>query len=111
MTYRGKEKVSEYATEVVQTRRSTVEIDSETEYDSDDDSDYQSDKSFHFVEKHVERYPMYDETTHWRLRKPKVGEKYVSVAQFKECLTYYALANGFSLWLNESKISERIIEQ
>ncbi|GJZ40930.1 hypothetical protein Tco_0587816 [Tanacetum coccineum] len=27
------------------------------------------------VEKHVERYPMYDETTHWRLRKPKVGEK------------------------------------
>ncbi|GJX13912.1 hypothetical protein Tco_0205670 [Tanacetum coccineum] len=45
---------------------------------------------------------MYDETTHWRLRKPKVGEKYVSVAQFKECLTYYALANGFSLWLNET---------
>ncbi|GKA12124.1 multidrug resistance-associated protein 5 [Tanacetum coccineum] len=41
---------------------------------------------------------MYDETTHWRLRKPKVGEKYVSVAQFKECLTYYALANGFFLW-------------
>ncbi|GKB66531.1 hypothetical protein Tco_0927943 [Tanacetum coccineum] len=24
---------------------------------------------FIFVEKHVERYPMYDETTHWRLRK------------------------------------------
>ncbi|GJV01946.1 hypothetical protein Tco_1335515 [Tanacetum coccineum] len=46
------------------------------------------------VEKHVERYPMYDETTHWRLRKPK----YVSVSLFKECLTYYALANGFSLW-------------
>ncbi|GJX56105.1 hypothetical protein Tco_0286002, partial [Tanacetum coccineum] len=49
------------------------------------------------IEKHVERYPMYDETTHWRLRKTKVGEKYVSVAQFKECLTYYALENGFSL--------------
>nr|GEY07283.1 multidrug resistance-associated protein 5 [Tanacetum cinerariifolium] len=30
---------------------------------------------FIFVEKHVEKYPMYDETTHWRLRKPKVGEK------------------------------------
>ncbi|GJX17110.1 hypothetical protein Tco_0217942, partial [Tanacetum coccineum] len=54
------------------------------------------------VEKHMERYPMYDETTHWRLRKPKVGEKYVSVAQFKECLTYYALANGFSLWYERS---------
>nr|GEW65028.1 pentatricopeptide repeat-containing protein [Tanacetum cinerariifolium] len=50
------------------------------------------------IKKHMERYPMYDETTHWRLRKPKVGEKYVSVAQFKKCLTYYALANGFCLW-------------
>ncbi|GKA47951.1 pentatricopeptide repeat-containing protein [Tanacetum coccineum] len=50
---------------------------------------------------------MYDETTHWRLKKPKlkayeVGEKYVSVAQFKECVTYYALANGFSLWYERS---------
>ncbi|GJX64302.1 multidrug resistance-associated protein 5 [Tanacetum coccineum] len=36
------------------------------------------------------------------LRKPKVGEKYTSVAQFKECLTYYALANGFSLWYERS---------
>ncbi|GKB84109.1 hypothetical protein Tco_0956381 [Tanacetum coccineum] len=26
---------------------------------------------FILVEKHVERYLMYDETTHWRLRKPK----------------------------------------
>ncbi|GJR93133.1 hypothetical protein Tco_0265307 [Tanacetum coccineum] len=54
------------------------------------------------IEKHVERYPMYDETTHWRLRKTKVGEKYISVAQFKECRTYYALANGFSLWYEMS---------
>ncbi|GJY38192.1 hypothetical protein Tco_0424556, partial [Tanacetum coccineum] len=37
-------KVSQDATEVVETRRSTTEIDSETEYDSDDDSDYQLDK-------------------------------------------------------------------
>ncbi|GKD14370.1 hypothetical protein Tco_1198777, partial [Tanacetum coccineum] len=57
---------------------------------------------FTSVEKHVERYPMYDETTHWRLRKPKVGEKYVTVDQFKECLTYYALENGFSLWYERS---------
>ncbi|GJY99527.1 multidrug resistance-associated protein 5 [Tanacetum coccineum] len=100
--------------EVVKARRSMVESDSESEYDSDDDSDYQSDNlktadkdgisedPFIFVEKHVERYPMYDETTHWRLKKPKVGEKYVSVAQFKECLTYYDLANGFSLWYERS---------
>ncbi|GKD50920.1 multidrug resistance-associated protein 5 [Tanacetum coccineum] len=56
---------------------------------------------FIYVEKHMERYPMYDETTHRKLRKPKVGEKYVSVAQFKECVTYYALENGFSLWLSD----------
>ncbi|GJZ30287.1 multidrug resistance-associated protein 5 [Tanacetum coccineum] len=64
------------------------------------DKDGITEDPFISVEKHVERYPMYDETTHWRLRKPKVGEKYTSVAQFKECLTYYALANGFSLWAN-----------
>ncbi|GJU90753.1 hypothetical protein Tco_1303176 [Tanacetum coccineum] len=31
--------------------------------------------TFISVEKHMERYPMYDETTHSRLRKPNVGEK------------------------------------
>ncbi|GJX61545.1 hypothetical protein Tco_0294445 [Tanacetum coccineum] len=180
---KGKEKVSEDASDVVETRRCTVEVNSETEYESDDDSDYQSDKLVdylspdedelielknrmkanrkaqakakdkpdeemnepnkensmptdnvrgetfeehdiymnellkslktadkdgitedHFisVEKYVERYPMYDETTHQRLRKPQVGEKYTSVAQFKECLTYYASENSFSLWLERS---------
>nr|GEX01647.1 pentatricopeptide repeat-containing protein [Tanacetum cinerariifolium] len=36
-----------------------------------------------------------DEIVDWA--KMKVGEKYVS--EFKECLTYYALANDFSLWV------------
>ncbi|GKC94686.1 multidrug resistance-associated protein 5, partial [Tanacetum coccineum] len=40
--------------------------------------------------------------------KPKVGEKYTSVAQFKECLTYYALENGFSLW-HERSGEERVV--
>ncbi|GKC65478.1 multidrug resistance-associated protein 5 [Tanacetum coccineum] len=31
-----------------------------------------------------------------------VDEKYVSVAQFKECITYYALENGLSLWYKRS---------
>ncbi|GJW56959.1 multidrug resistance-associated protein 5 [Tanacetum coccineum] len=31
-----------------------------------------------------------------------VGEKYVTIQQFKERLTYYALANGFSLWYEKS---------
>nr|GFA12865.1 pentatricopeptide repeat-containing protein [Tanacetum cinerariifolium] len=30
---------------------------------------------FVFVEKHVEMYPLYDETTHWRLRKPKLRKE------------------------------------
>nr|GEZ34968.1 hypothetical protein [Tanacetum cinerariifolium] len=34
----------------------------------------------------------------WRLRKPK----------FKECITYYALANGFSLW-HEMSGEERVV--
>ncbi|GJZ55800.1 multidrug resistance-associated protein 5 [Tanacetum coccineum] len=72
------------------------------------DKDGITEDPFISVEKHVERYPMYDETTHWRLRKPKVGEKYTSVAQFKECLTYYALANGFSLW-HERSGEERVV--
>ncbi|GJR54926.1 hypothetical protein Tco_1405447 [Tanacetum coccineum] len=44
-----KEKVSEDASDVVETRRCTVEVDSETEYESDDDSDYQSDKSVDYL--------------------------------------------------------------
>ncbi|GKB47340.1 hypothetical protein Tco_0898093 [Tanacetum coccineum] len=48
-TNKGKEKVSKYATEVVQTRRSTIEINTETMDDSDDDSDYESDKSVDYL--------------------------------------------------------------
>ncbi|GJW82262.1 hypothetical protein Tco_0146237 [Tanacetum coccineum] len=44
-TNKGKEKVSQDATDVVETRRSTIEIDYETEYDSD----YQSDKSVDYL--------------------------------------------------------------
>ncbi|GJS15107.1 multidrug resistance-associated protein 5 [Tanacetum coccineum] len=145
-TDKGKEKVSQDATKVVEAR-STVESNYESEYEIDDDSDFSqikmnepndknsmhadnvrcetfeehdiymdellkslktADKNgitedpFIYVEKHMERYPMYDETTHRKLRKPKVGEKYVSVAQFKECLTYYTLETGFSLWYERS---------
>ncbi|GJS91799.1 multidrug resistance-associated protein 5 [Tanacetum coccineum] len=59
------------------------------------DDDEITQDPFISIEKNMEMYPMYDETTHWRLRKPKVSEKYVTVEQFKECLTYYAMDNGF----------------
>nr|GEU75214.1 multidrug resistance-associated protein 5 [Tanacetum cinerariifolium] len=55
------------------------------------------------IEIHVDKYPMYDETICWRLRKPKVGKNYVTDDKFKEFLTYYALVNGFSLWMIEEK--------
>nr|GEU78904.1 ribonuclease H-like domain-containing protein [Tanacetum cinerariifolium] len=48
-TDKGKDKVSEDATEVVETSRCTVENDSEAEYESDDDSDCQSDKSVDYL--------------------------------------------------------------
>nr|GEZ96819.1 pentatricopeptide repeat-containing protein [Tanacetum cinerariifolium] len=37
-----------------------------------------------------------------------VGEKYVDVKQLKECLTYYALANRFSLWFYRSETDKLI---
>ncbi|GKA92495.1 hypothetical protein Tco_0814420 [Tanacetum coccineum] len=46
---KGKEKVSEDASDVVETRRCIVEVDTETEYESDDDGDYQSDKLDDYV--------------------------------------------------------------
>ncbi|PWA55277.1 pyruvate kinase [Artemisia annua] len=57
---------------------------------------------FVMVEKPYDKYPIYDDQTHWRLKKPKLGEKYVNSDQFREALTYYALANGFSLWYEKS---------
>nr|GEU78298.1 pentatricopeptide repeat-containing protein [Tanacetum cinerariifolium] len=54
---------------------------------------------FHIVETKVEKYPIHDVDTHWRMRKPK---------QLKGCLTYYALANGYSLWFYRSSKTKLI---
>nr|GEW00362.1 hypothetical protein [Tanacetum cinerariifolium] len=37
-----------------------------------------------------------------------VGEKFVDVEQLKECMTYYALANGFSLWKIKSSVDDLV---
>ncbi|GJR50203.1 putative reverse transcriptase domain-containing protein [Tanacetum coccineum] len=55
------------------------------------DEDEKTQDPFNSVEKHV-------------------GEKYVTVEQFKECLTYYALANGFSLWYERSS-RKKVVEK
>ncbi|GJX84883.1 hypothetical protein Tco_0335657 [Tanacetum coccineum] len=74
------------------------------------DKDGKTQDPFIYVEKYVEKYPMYDETTQWRLRKPKVGKKYVTVEQFKECITYYALANGFVLCYERSSRKKVVVK-
>ncbi|GJZ76590.1 hypothetical protein Tco_0641262 [Tanacetum coccineum] len=95
------------------------------DFDSDDDSDYDSNKSVGYLnpgeEELIELRNMMKANREKKAKGnlvPKmnepndrnympidttrsetmVGEKYVSVNLFKECLTYYALANGFSLW-------------
>ncbi|KAJ9546572.1 hypothetical protein OSB04_019115 [Centaurea solstitialis] len=37
-----------------------------------------------------------------------VGERYESAKQFKECVTYYALANGYSIWFERSSTKKMI---
>ncbi|GJY46542.1 hypothetical protein Tco_0435605 [Tanacetum coccineum] len=56
----------------------------------------------------VEKYPMHDIDTHWQMKKPKIGKTYVDAEQPKECLTYYALANGFQLWFYRSATNKLI---
>nr|GEU52647.1 reverse transcriptase domain-containing protein [Tanacetum cinerariifolium] len=53
---------------------------------------------FTVVKNSGDKYPVYDEGTHWKIRKPYIRDKFPNCEKFKECLTYYALANGFSLW-------------
>ncbi|KAJ9542809.1 hypothetical protein OSB04_029315 [Centaurea solstitialis] len=55
-----------------------------------------------------DKFPIHDPTRHWKLKKPKVGEKYESAKQFKECVTYYALANGYSIWFEVSSRKKMI---
>ncbi|GKA17270.1 hypothetical protein Tco_0697107, partial [Tanacetum coccineum] len=64
---------------------------------------------FQIFETKNEEYPIHDEDTHWKMRKPKVGERLVDVEQLKECLTYYGLANGFSLWFYRTSKNLKVI--
>ncbi|KAJ9566824.1 hypothetical protein OSB04_002790 [Centaurea solstitialis] len=65
----------------------------------------------------MDKFPIHDPTTHWKLKKPmvcypllnkKMGERYESAKQFKECVTYYALANGYSIWFEVSSRKKMI---
>ncbi|GJY93776.1 pentatricopeptide repeat-containing protein [Tanacetum coccineum] len=72
------------------------------------DDDAELTDPFKLVETRVEKYPTHDQDTHWKMKKPKVGEKFTDVAQFKECLTYYGLANGYSIWCYRSSKTQII---
>ncbi|GJV87197.1 hypothetical protein Tco_1531135 [Tanacetum coccineum] len=120
-TDKGKEKVSQDETEGVNTRTSTVVSD----YDNEFDSEYDSDKSIDYLSPGEEEFievrnrmkanreakakakgnsisKINEPNVENSMPADNVGEKYVTVEQFKECLTYYALANGFSLWYEKS---------
>ncbi|GJZ80384.1 hypothetical protein Tco_0645378, partial [Tanacetum coccineum] len=66
------------------------------------DDDAELTDPFKLVETIVEKYRTHDQDTHWKMKKPKVGEKFTDADQFKECLTYYGLANGYSIWCYRS---------
>nr|XP_043623662.1 uncharacterized protein LOC122595376 [Erigeron canadensis] len=53
-------------------------------------------------EPELPKFPTHDPSTHWRLRRPQVGELYTNHNQLRECLSYYALANGYTLWFERS---------
>ncbi|GJY59206.1 hypothetical protein Tco_0459098 [Tanacetum coccineum] len=72
------------------------------------DDDAELTNPFKLVETRVEKYPTHDQDTHWKMKKPKVGEKFIVAAQFKECLTYYGLANGYSIWCYRSSKTQII---
>ncbi|KAJ9548999.1 hypothetical protein OSB04_021542 [Centaurea solstitialis] len=53
-------------------------------------------------EQEEQKFPIHDADTHWKLKRPLVGERYENPKQLKECITCYALANGFSIWYERS---------
>ncbi|GKA51904.1 hypothetical protein Tco_0745100 [Tanacetum coccineum] len=50
------------------------------------------------VKETKDKYPTHDQSTHWRMKTPKLEEKFVDAAELKDCLTYYALSNGYLIW-------------
>ncbi|KAJ9553440.1 hypothetical protein OSB04_017485 [Centaurea solstitialis] len=59
-------------------------------------------------EKEEQNFPIHDAETHWKLKRPLVSERYESPKQLKECITCYALANGFSIWYERSSTTKII---
>nr|XP_043616053.1 uncharacterized protein LOC122587969 [Erigeron canadensis] len=54
------------------------------------------------------QFPIHEPQIHWRQKAPKVGKRYEGPDQLKECLSYYALANGYSLWYERTSKSHII---
>nr|GEV69863.1 multidrug resistance-associated protein 5 [Tanacetum cinerariifolium] len=86
-----------------------VESDSVSENDGmikesdSDDSDY-SIKSFDYLSAGEE------ELIQLKLGKPiELGEKFLDVAELKDCLSCYALSNGYSIWYERSSADQVII--
>ncbi|XP_024985433.1 uncharacterized protein LOC112521035 [Cynara cardunculus var. scolymus] len=74
------------------------------EFNVDEDDDNVGD---HVIQKGVQ-YPIHDPNIPWKLMKPKLGERYENPSQLKQCLTNYAVANGYQLQYVKND-SERLL--
>ncbi|XP_023763965.1 uncharacterized protein LOC111912463 [Lactuca sativa] len=48
------------------------------------------------------KYPRHNPRIYWKLMKPILGERYESPQQLKECITNYAVANGYQIWFERN---------
>nr|GEZ59374.1 hypothetical protein [Tanacetum cinerariifolium] len=79
-------------------RENDNHISSNNESDSEDNVDKYAD--MYFESDNNESHKSFDYLSKC---KDKRGKKFQTIDKFKECLTYYALANGFSLWFERDK--------
>ncbi|XP_024966158.1 uncharacterized protein LOC112506385 [Cynara cardunculus var. scolymus] len=74
------------------------------EFNVDEDDDNVGD---HIIQKGVQ-YPIHDPNIPWKLIKRRLGERYENPSQLKQCLTNYAVANGYQLQYVKND-SERLL--
>ncbi|GJT43816.1 hypothetical protein Tco_0952531 [Tanacetum coccineum] len=118
-TDKGKENVSQDETGGAEARTSTVDSDYDSEYDSDNSIDYLSPDEEELIELRNRMKANKEAKTKAKgnlvteMNEPNDDNSMsadnvrgckndATVEQFKERLTYYALANGFSLWCERS---------
>ncbi|GJX55697.1 cellulose synthase [Tanacetum coccineum] len=80
----------------------------EPEINSDDDMPIMDEDEIVY-DPNKRDYPIHDPNTHWKLKKPILGELYVDLDQVKDCLTFYSVANGYQLWYEKSDTEKLLV--